>query len=59
MEPPAGPVQNRRSSANTIDTADADRNRRAFVTDMIARNSDAFATEVDVQNMMHMFPGRL
>lgn len=34
------------------------RARRDFIQDALARNPDAFASELDVQNMMCMFPGR-
>ncbi len=36
----------------------ADRARRAFVDEMLSRNPDAFASEYDVQCMLHMYPGR-
>ncbi|UPH71587.1 hypothetical protein LGT41_0001880 [Abyssibius alkaniclasticus] len=32
--------------------------RREFVAEMMARNPDAFASELDVQSMMHCFPSR-
>lgn len=34
------------------------RARCAFVQETLARNPDAFASELDVQMMMQMFPGR-
>ena len=37
-----------------IDTAE----RRAFVIEMLDRNSDAFASDFDVQTMLQHFPGR-
>lgn len=40
------------------DAVDAARNRRAFIDDMLTRAPDAFTSELDVQSMMHMYPGR-
>lgn len=40
------------------DTLEETRNRREFIQEMLNRNPDAFKGEVDVQNMMHMYPGR-
>ena len=34
------------------------RDRSTFVQDMLARNSDAFVSEQDVQSMMQLYPGR-
>ena len=35
-----------------------DCHRRQFIQDMLTRNPDAFSSELDVQHMMHCFPGR-
>lgn len=32
--------------------------RRDFIQDMISRNPDAFSSDLDVQNMMGLFPDR-
>lgn len=40
------------------ESSDAARDRRAFVQEMIGRNPDAFASEMDVQCMLHLYPGR-
>jgi hypothetical protein len=40
------------------DAAAASRDRRAFITDMLDRNADAFAGEQDVHNLMCLYPGR-
>lgn len=34
------------------------RARRDFVNEMVGRNPDAFSSELDIQHMMHLFPGR-
>jgi hypothetical protein len=34
------------------------RARRQFVNDMLMRNPDAFASELDVQNMLFLYHGR-
>jgi hypothetical protein len=39
-------------SEDHIDTAE----RRAFVSEMLDRNPDAFASDFDVQSMMQHFP---
>ena len=41
-----------------VDLSDDTRMRRDFMTEMMARNPDAFASELDVQSMMHCFPSR-
>lgn len=48
----------RRTNLQSADAAEDARHRRAFVQDMLGRNPQAFACEEDVQNMMHMYPGR-
>ena len=40
-----------------VDADDA-RERRSFVQDMISRNPNAFSSDLDVQAMMHHFPGQ-
>lgn len=40
------------------DLPDAARARRKFIQDMLTRNPDAYSSELDVQNMMLMFPGK-
>ena len=39
-------------AADPIDTAE----RRAFVTEMLERNPDAFASDYDVESMLRHFP---
>ncbi len=34
------------------------RAERDFINEMIWKNPDAFSGELDVQNMMHMYPGK-
>lgn len=52
-----------RSHDGTADTpeqnADDVRASRDFMSEMILDNPQAFANELDVQNMMYFFPGRL
>lgn len=38
--------------------ADAIRDRRAFINEMILDNPGTFTSDLDVQQMMAMFPGR-
>lgn len=40
------------------DAPDDARARRAFIQEMLTRNPAAFSSELDVHNMMHMYPGR-
>lgn len=51
-------ARRRTPPAPPTDADDATRDRRRFITDMMDRNPHAFASEQDVQNMMHCFPGR-
>ncbi len=37
---------------------DETRNRLEFVQEMLTTNSDAFASDLDVQSMMQLYPGR-
>ncbi|PWJ21382.1 hypothetical protein [Jannaschia seohaensis] len=39
--------------------ADEARARRAFVQEMIARNPDAFSSDLDVHALMQHYPGQL
>ncbi len=45
-------------TAKSEPVAEDDRDRRAFVDEMLMRNPSAFSSEQDVANMMHHFPGR-
>ena len=47
-----------KTHSETRDTAGDSGQRRQFVQDMLTRNPDAFSNELDVQHMMHCFPGR-
>lgn len=39
-------------------TPDELRAERDFINEMLDNNPDAFSSELDVQCMMHMYPGR-
>ncbi len=45
-------------SAASDDPQEDSRNRRDFFLEMLNRNPNAFQNELDVQNMMHSYPGR-
>ena len=50
------PSHNRPVASN--DSQEDSRNRRDFFLEMLNRNPDAFQNELEVQNMMHSYPGR-
>lgn len=47
-----------RAAPDPGDSAEAARARRAFIHDTLSARPDAFASELDVQSMMHCYPGR-
>jgi len=53
------PWRRRKSRSEESKTARDDaRARRDFIDDMLTRSPDAFTSELDVQSMMHLYPGR-
>lgn len=46
-----------RPPASPPDAVDA-RSRRAFITEMLSRNPEAFSSDLDVQMMMSLYPDR-
>lgn len=54
----AMPRWSRRRPIDPSEAAEAARERRAFIQDMMHRNPDAFASDLDVQAMMGHFPSQ-
>ena len=46
------------SPAIPQDDSDATRDRMGFIGERLLENSNAFASDIDVQGMMHLFPDR-
>ena len=48
----------RKTTVATEPPHEEERSRRDFVRDMILRSPEAFSSDLDVQGMMYMYPGR-
>ena len=48
----------RRTGRRDPDSPEDNRARRAFIREMMARNPDAFSSDLDVQAMMGAYPGQ-
>lgn len=55
---PLQPLQYFRRTENVVPTRDDTLARRDFIRDMIDTNPDAFASELDVYEMMSHLPGK-